>query len=253
MKKNEQLIAAWEAEEEKPFSGWDFSHLNGRMIEEQPPWSYVRRAGELLQSARSALDMGTGGGERLLELRAQWPPVLVATEDYPPNVFLCARRLSPGAAVTVARLGATDALPFAGVAFDVVLNRHSGINPPEVARVLAPSGVFYTQQIHGLWALDLLSFFGAVPQWPDATPQKYVPMLEAAGLGVTHVEEWSGRLQFTDVGAIVYYLKAIPWLVPGFSVERYLDDLLRLQARLDRGEPLVFLARKYVIEAKRTP
>ena len=245
------LYAAWKREERQPFSGWDFSHLDGRMLEDQPPWSYTQRAAAILRDAGRALDMGTGGGERLLELRAQWPPVLIATEDYAPNVFLAAQRLAPAGAVVVVRLSASDALPFADRVFDGVLNRHSGFNPQEAARILTHGGVFLTQQIHGLWTLDLLSAFGAAPQWPDCTLEKYASLLEDAGLTLSQAEQWSGRLQFTDVGAIVYYLRAVPWLVPGFSVDTHVDALFKLQARLDRGEPLVFLIRKFFIEAVR--
>jgi hypothetical protein len=63
------------------------------------------------------------------------------------------------------------------------------------------------------------------------------------------MQEWSGRLSFTDVGAIVYYLKAIPWLVPGFSIESHSQHLLTLQRRLESGEGLTFIERKYLIEA----
>lgn len=252
MNASAELIAAWRAEEQEPFSGWDFSHLANRMIEELPPWSYTERAAELLRNAERALDIGTGGGERLLEMRASWPRLMIATEDYPPNVLLSARRLAAqGGHVVMAYADANTPLPFADGAFDVVLNRHSGFNPPEVARVLAPDGVFYTQQVHGLWAEDLLAVFGARPQWPDATPQRYIPELEAAGLSVTHVQEWQGRFRFTDVAAIVYYLKAIPWEVPGFSVDTHLDALLRLQAQLERGEELAFIARSYVMESRK--
>jgi hypothetical protein len=52
------------------------------------------------------------------------------------------------------------------------------------------------------------------------------------------------------VGAIVYYLRAVPWLVPGFSVDTHLDALLALHNRLARGEELIFQARKYLIEAR---
>jgi len=247
------LIAAWRAEEQEPFSGWHFSHLSGRMIEELPPWSYTERASELLRNAECALDMGTGGGERLLEMHASWPRLMVAIEDYPPNVLLSARRLAAQRGhVVMSRADAEYPLPFVTGAFDVALNRHSGFNPSEVARVLAPGGVFFTQQVHGLWAEDLLAVFGVRPQGPDATPQRYVPELESAGLRVTHVEEWQGRFRFTDVAAIVYYLKAVPWEVPGFSVDTHLDALLRLQAQLERGEELAFIARSYVIEARKT-
>jgi len=71
-------------------------------------------------------------------------------------------------------------------------------------------------------------------------------------LEITNVENWSGELTFTDVGAIVYYLRAIPWLVPGFSVESHLNYLLKLQEQLERDRVLVFTSRKYLIEA-RTP
>lgn len=244
------VVAAWRREEQAPFSGWDFSHLQGRMIEESPPWSYPARAAVLLAAATRGLDMGTGGGERLLNLRDAWPPLMVASEDYPPNVILAGAALAAAGGHTVAApMDEGHNLPFADGSFDLVLNRHSGINPAEVGRVLAPGGTFFTQQVHGLWALDLITHFGATPPWPNSTPEYYAPALEAAGLNVVTAEEWTGALRFTDVGALVYYLKAVPWLVPNFSVDRHLEPLLALQARLDRGEELIFTARLYRLEA----
>jgi SAM-dependent methyltransferase len=194
--------------------------------------------------------MGTGGGERLLRLQEHWPGKVVATENYPPNFRLAAQRLSPFGVQVVDAILADDApMPFANGEFDLILNRHSGLNAVEVARILAPGGTFLTQQIHGLWAADLLAVFGAKPQWPSSTPAKYLPQLKAAGLTIVDAREWQGRLSFTDVGAIVYYLKAVPWFVPGFSVETHLKNLLTLQRRLEKGQSLTFSARKYLIEA----
>lgn len=31
--KTDKLIEAWKREEQQPFSGWDFSYLDGRMLE----------------------------------------------------------------------------------------------------------------------------------------------------------------------------------------------------------------------------
>jgi hypothetical protein len=123
-----------------------------------------------------------------------------------------------------------------------------GFNANQVARVLTVGGTFLTQQVHGLWAYDLLAAFDAKPQWPTSTLDKYVPRLKAAGLTMVNTQEWSGTLAFTDVGAIAYYLKAVPWLVPGFSVETHLSYLLKLQSRLENGEALAFVARKYLSE-----
>jgi SAM-dependent methyltransferase len=244
------LIETWKREEQQPFSGWDFSYLDGRMIEERAPWSYSSRAAELMRPASSVIDLGTGGGERFLKLQKNWPQKVVATEEYPPNFRLATERLSPwGAQVVGLRLTDIGLMPFANGEFDLVLNRHSGFNAEEVARILAPGGSFLTQQIHGLWAYDLLAVFDAKPQWPNATLEKYVPELEAAELTIVNTQEWSGQLSFTDVGAIVYYLKAVPWLVPGFSVETHSKRLFALQRRLESGKSLTFLARKYLLEA----
>jgi len=245
-----ELIETWKREEQQPFSGWDFSYLDNRMLEEQAPWSYSTRAAELMRRASSVLDMGTGGGERLLKLHEDWPKKVVATEDYPPNFRLATERLSRfGAQVVDVPLTDHDPMPFSDGEFDLVLNRHSGLNAREVARILALGGRFLTQQVHGLWAHDLIAAFDAKPQWPESTLEKYVPQLKAAGLTIADTQEWSGRLSFTDVGAVVYYLRAVPWLVQGFSVETHLQHLLALHQRLESGDHLTFVARKYLIEA----
>jgi SAM-dependent methyltransferase len=245
-----ELIEIWKLEEKQPFTGWDFSYLDGRMIEGQAPWSYSTRAGELMHKSSAVIDLETGGGERFLSLREFWPIKVVATENYPPNFRLATERLSPlGVKVFDIEMNETSPMPFANAEFDLVLNRHASFNPNEVARVLAPEGTFLTQQVHGMWASDLLAVFDAKPQWPDATPEKYVPQLISAGLTIVDSQEWAGQLSFTDVGAIVYYLRAVPWLVPGFSVETHSKPLFNLQQRLENGDGLDFTARKYLIEA----
>jgi SAM-dependent methyltransferase len=251
--RQEQLVQRWLREEQQPFTGWDFSYLAGRMSEDHPPWSYEQRAAALMQDARAVLDIDTGGGERLLELRSRWPQIVIATEGYPPNIRLAAERLRPHDAWVIPMQSSDTApLPFADGAFDLVLNRHGSFNAAECARVLAPGGVFLTRQVHGLWAQDLLTVFGATPQWPDSTPEKYIPRLQASGLNIINVQDWQGRLRYTDVGAVVYYLKAVPWLVPGFSVASHQTQLMSLQARLDAGEELTFTARVYLIEAQKS-
>ena len=246
------LIENWKLEEEQPFLGWDFSYLEGRMIEEQPDWSYPARAAELMRQVSSVLDLDTGGGERFLKLRPSWPPNVVATEHYPPNFRLATERLTAfGAKVIDVQLSDFDLMPFREAEFALILNRHGSFNADEVARVLTPGGTFLTQQVHGLWAADLLSAFDAKPPWPDATAEKYLPRLKAAGLKIVDCQDWSGKLMFTDVGAIVYYLKAVPWLVPEFSVESHAKYLFNLQEQLQSKQSLTFSARKYLIEARK--
>jgi SAM-dependent methyltransferase len=244
------LLTAWQREEETPFTGWDFSHLASRMYEDPPPWSYLTHAAALLRHATAVLDLATGGGERLLDLRPGWPPAVTATEEYAPNFALAQARLAPlGVRVVNVSSDELTPLPFPAAAFDLILNRHGGLNAAEIARILAPGGVFYTQQVHGLSTADLLAHFGAAPQWPYATAAYFGAKLAAGGLRLGAQQEFEGKLRFADVGAVVYYLKAAPWLVPGFSVATHCDALFALQARLDAGEELAFSTRHYTIEA----
>jgi hypothetical protein len=103
--------------------------------------------------------------------------------------------------------------------------------------------------VHGRSAEDLLAVCGATPQRPKATPEKYLPRLRAAGLDIVDVQEWNACLWFTDVSAIVYYVKAVPWLVPDLSVRTHGPALLRLEAQRRAGQKLTFTTRAYLIEA----
>lgn len=247
---SENLIEEWKAEAERKIIGWDFSYLDGRMLLEEPMWSYTDRAKQLMRVVSSVLDIATGGGERLLGMRDSWPETVAVTEGYPPNIKLVGERLEPlGVRVVAAENDEYSPMPFDDGEFALVLNRHGALFVDEIARILAPGGRLLTRQVHGMWAHDLLAVFDAKPQWPDATPQKYVPWLQAAGFDVVDVREWSGKLAFTDVGAIVYYLKSVPWLVPGFSVETHTDSLMALQRQLEEGGQLVYEAGNYLIEA----
>ena len=64
----DRLIELWIREEQKPFSGWDFSYADGRMIEEQTPWSYLSRAAEAMHHVSSVVDLDTGGAGMALTL-----------------------------------------------------------------------------------------------------------------------------------------------------------------------------------------
>ena len=247
-----ELVETWLEEERQPFTGWDFSYLEGRIAREREPWSYTDRAADLMRDSSSVIDMDTGGGEKLLGLREHWPTRVVATEYYAPNYDLASERLSPlGIEVVRADISDTGPMPFGDSEFDLVLNRHAQFNSSEVARVLSPGGTFLTQQVHGMWLWDLKAAFDATPTFPDNRPAKYVPKLKAAGLVMEAVEEWQGRMVFADVGAIVYYLKAIPWEVPGFTAKTHLKYLFALQDRLDSGEELGFHAARFLLEASK--
>lgn len=246
------LIAAWKREEAVPFTGWDFSYLAERRIDETPPWSYADMASALLRTASSALDLGTGGGERLLALRAAFPPRMVATEGYPPNLALAHTRLEPlGVPVVAADDSLAALLPFGDDEFEVVIDRHTAFNAAEVERVLKPGGVLLTQQVDGNSTRDLIEAMGSTPKWPWFRLSFALDQVTKAHLVIEMAREWTGRMTFADVGAVVYYLKAVPWLVEGFSVDSHLLYLERLQERLAAQGRLEFASKYLVLQARK--
>lgn len=248
----DELIKFWKEEEQVPVVGWTFPHMEGRILEDVEPWSYMQRAKELMVKADSVCDLETGGAERLIEMQDVWPKTVVATEAYPPNVKLARERLDPlGATLIDTKTSTVLPIPLEDESFDLIINRHSSFNPAELWRVLTPGGTFYTQQVHGYMIHDLLAAFNAPIPWPEATPEINVPLLEAAGFEIIESEDWTGKITYTDVGAIVYYFKTVPWMIEGFSVDTHLDYLIALQKRLETEGSLQFETKKYMIEAQK--
>ncbi len=253
MTTQKELIEFWQHEEQAVFEGWDFSYLNGRMIEESPPWSYEEMAMDFMANASALLDMGTGGGEKLMAMQASWPERVMVTEGYPPNIQLARKNLKPLGVEVFDVPGEVDVtLPFADGSFDLIINRQTGYGFFEVARVLGENGRFLTQQIESAWAYDLKLAFGMQPPQKEPALMRALRYLVKTDLWVERAEAWSGILTFTDVGAIVYYLNAIPWIVDGFSVETHLPYLIVLQDKVERGEKLEFIAAKYLIQARKS-
>jgi SAM-dependent methyltransferase len=238
-----------------PVEGWDFSWFDGRATEERPAWGYQRMLRERLSGARAVLDIQTGGGEVLagaLQGCGAVPTALAATESWPPNATLARHALAPyHGAVTLA---ADDGgLPFKSDRFDLVASRHPTVVVwPEVGRVLAPGGVYLSQQVGAQSNRELYDFMmGPQPVDSGRGAARAVVGAEAAGLAVTDVREQALRLEFFDVGAVVYFLRKVLWTVPGFTVEGYAEPIARMHAHISEHGSFVCHATRFLIEARK--
>jgi SAM-dependent methyltransferase len=221
-----------------PFEGWDFSFIEDRIVREGTPWSYAERVAELAADASVMVDLGTGGGEFLSRVSPR-PPVLIATEGYMPNVPVAARLLRPLGIHVLAYEGSPDnadqdrstpeTLPFRDATLDVVIDQHEAFNARDVARVLTDGGTFLTQQVGGRDCIELCEALG------DVTPQpapfgiaEYADQFAGAGLEIVDAREAFSAKTFLDVGAVLYYVNAIPWAFVGFSLDRHREALRRI-------------------------
>jgi hypothetical protein len=54
---------------------------------------------------------------------------------------------------------------------------------------------------------------------------------------------------FLDVGALVYFLKAVPWVIEDFDVRRCQDVLGALHRDCLEGRPLRFTYSRFLVKA----
>jgi len=225
------------SEADYPFSGWNFSYIADRVVSAPLTWSYTSILLPLLRKAESLLDMGTGGGE-FLSFLVPLPKHTCATENYEPNVPIAKKQLEPlGAEVFYCK--DDEHLPFKDEEFDLIINRHEFYSQTEVYRVLKPNGIFITQQVGDkndsklrLLLTEREESENEIEWNLDYAANK----LETAGFEILEKQEIITLTRIFDVGAIVYYLKAVPWELPGFSVEKYYNKLLEIHAYInERG------------------
>ena len=232
-------------------TGWGFGWLEGRAREERPPWGFARLLANRLTQVQSALDIDTGGGEVVAEAPTL-PATMVVTEGWPPNAARARQLLGPRGVYVVDTDGGP--LPFPDSSFELVTARHP-VRPDwaEIRRVLQPGGRYLAQHVGPASAFELIEYFlGPLPdERQGRDPEREVAAAEQHGLEVQNMQRARCRMEFYDVGAIVWILRKCVWWVPDFSVAKYEDPLRELDAQMREGHPFVAHSARHLIEAWR--
>jgi SAM-dependent methyltransferase len=134
-------------------------------------------------------------------------------------------------------------LPFRTGAFDLVSNRHESFRAGEVARVLRPGGIFLTQQAHS-GSRQFHQLLGAEPPpVHEFEIDLALAQVREAGLTVEEADVGTSTTVFGDIGALAWYLRSVPWAIPGFTISAYRKALLRLHNGAIRVESQRFWLR----------
>ena len=240
MTSGQDFDALLEEAERRPFVGWDVSY--DQRIRITPPWDFEAIVDAHVRLSPDLLDLGTGGGE-WLNARPHLPTRTVATEGWVPNVPVARARLEPRGIAVAAVDGAPDnidqvdfspegALPFPAADFHLVISRHESYVSSEVLRVLAPGGIFLTQQVGSGSADDFHRLFDEpAPPVPVTWDLAFAArQLERAGFTVAEKAEGFETIEFADVGTLAWYLKNLPFAYPDFSIAAARQRLHRLHA-----------------------
>jgi hypothetical protein len=124
----------------------------------------------------------------------------------------------------------------------------------EIARVLAPGGVYFAQHVGPSSAYELVeNFLGRQPEANRNArhPDHERAGAEAAGLEVVDLRAERLRMVFHDIGAVVHFLRKVVWMVPGFTVDQHRTRLLDLHERIVADGPFVAHSSRHLIEARR--
>ena len=73
--------------------------------------------------------------------------------------------------------------------------------------------------------------------------------LKDAGLRVGDVQEVYPTYEFRDIGAVVYYLRAVPWLLEDFSVDKYRERLFAMHLHIQEHGAFCVKDQRFLIEA----
>ncbi len=222
--------------EAAPITGWDFSWLDGRATEARPSWRFHEHVAERASGATALLDVECGDGALLRSLPTP-PPLVVGVEAY-----------QPGAGMLAA---VAHALPLRAEAFDLVISRHPvRAEWNEIARVLAPGGTYLAQHVGHGSAREVTEWFlpgqeVSMARHPDTARRDAT----AAGLHVVDLRYEELPMTFNDIGAVIYFLRLVIWIVPGFTVEGYRDRLRALHDHIVANGPFAATSTRFLIEA----
>jgi hypothetical protein len=117
--------------------------------------------------------------------------------------------------------------------------------------VLAPGGTYLSQLVGPGTNRELTDFMMGpqlVNQWRSA--QRAKAAARAVGLVVTDLREQALRVEFFDVGAVVYFLRKVVWTVPGFTVAGYGGPLARMHKHITEHGSFISHAQRFLIEAR---
>ncbi|MGA8124691.1 MAG: SAM-dependent methyltransferase, partial [Mycobacterium sp.] len=82
-------------------------------------------------------------------------------------------------------------------------------------------------------------------------PDTVSAQVAAAGLDVTDLRHEQIKLEFFDVGAAVYFLRRLSWVVPDFTVTKYRDRLRRMHQQIEAERSFVTHSSRVLIDVRK--
>jgi len=109
-------------------------------------------------------------------------------------------------------------------------------------------GSIALENSHRLWAIFFFVLpWGVMAYFTRATKVR----TDAAGLELVNLRHEEIREEFFDVGAVIYFLRKLSWVVPDFTVTKYRDKLRKLHEQIHTEGGFVTHSSRVLIEARK--
>jgi SAM-dependent methyltransferase len=172
----------------------------------------------------------------------------VATEEYYVNAPIAHKALAPLGAHVV-RASADHGLPFADASFDLVIDRHEALLPPDVARVLRPGGTIITQQVAEENWQEARHYFGRGGEFPDHFTLYQQGFRDARLTVETQYHVW--KVAYPTIGQFVFMLLIAPWEIPGFDPLAEIEEIIAMEDGLRVPEGIAVTFARYLLVARK--
>ena len=116
---------------------------------------------------------------------------------------------------------------------------------------MRPGGTFVTQQVGSANEIELNRALGDVAPCRSPTLDEYKAQLERAGLRVVDAREAFPEKRYLDVGALIVFLRAVPWQYEGFDVPLHLDVLRRIHDKIRKEGAFTARMHRFFLEAEK--
>lgn len=197
--------------------GWDFSHL--KTIKEGQAWDFYQEVLKKGKPNSKLLDIGTGGGERILKIAQNFASVYAI--DHTQSMVDTAKKNLGKTKLKNVEFITMDSykLDFPDNYFDIVTDRHCDFNPSEVFRVLKKGGYFFTQQVSEGDQINIKKAFarGQSHGIKDGTlKNKYLKELRKLGFSKIEDFDYNSKVIYKTDKDYVFLLRYTP-TIPEFG------------------------------------
>ncbi|PEI66151.1 class I SAM-dependent methyltransferase [Bacillus wiedmannii] len=212
-------------------NGWDFSKIKCETVGDS--WDFYREVKERCKPSHILLDVGTGGGENVLNI-ASSAKLLIGIDDSNGMIATAHSNLKKSGIQNVEFLQMdSEALVFPHAHFDIASSCHAPFTATELSKVMKKDAVFLTQQVSEHDKLNLKEAFGrgqCLGERDGTLKEKYMRELSSAGFERVQVSEYDVTNYYSSPEDLIFLLKHTP-IIPNFGEEE--EDFTILQKFID--------------------